>query len=236
MHRADRRFIIRERLLVPLVSTLERSKKLRAIVADFGAVANFIENSKVQFPQSTFLGTRKSLLKSVLKCERNERVVVFEFGVARGALTAWGLKQIKSKNLKWVGYDTFTGLPSDWVRENIVYLQKGTFSTEGRHPEINDARVDFVVGDVTETFKEVPLLFESGDLFRSVFIFDLDLFSPSKAVWDVIFPRLRTGDRLYFDQAFDKDGEGKLIRDYLLPSVNVTSLGYSVIGTAFEVI
>ena len=235
MHRADRRFIIRERLLVPLVSTLERSKKLRAIATDFGAVANFIENSKVQFPQSRFLGTRKSLLKSVLKCERNERVVVFEFGVARGALTAWGLKQIKSKNLKWVGYDTFTGLPSDWVRENIVYLQKGTFSTEGRHPEINDARVSFVVGDVTETFKEIPSLFEPGTLFRSIFIFDLDLFSPSKAVWDVIFPRLRTGDRLFFDQAFDNDGEGKLIEEHLLLSVNVRHLGRSVIGAAFEV-
>ena len=187
MHREDRRFLIRERLLVPLVSTLERSNKLRSIVSDFGAVANFIDRSKVQSPQSIFLGTRKSLLKSVLKCDPNERVVVFEFGVARGALTAWGLRQIKSKNLKWVGYDTFTGLPIDWVRENIVYLQKGTFSTEGRHPEINDARVDFVVGDVTETFKEVPLLFEPGTLFRSIFIFDLDLFSPSKAVWDVIF-------------------------------------------------
>lgn len=235
MHREDRRFLIRERLLVPLVSTLERSNKLRSIVADFGAVANFIENSKAQFPQSTFLGTRKSLLKSVLKCERNERVVVFEFGVARGALTAWGLKQIKSKNLKWVGYDTFTGLPSDWVRENIVYLQKGTFSTEGRHPEINDARVSFVGGDVTETFKEIPSLFEPGTLFRSIFIFDLDLFSPSKAVWDVIFPRLRTGDRLFFDQAFDNDGEGKLIEEHLLLSVNVRHLGRSVIGAAFEV-
>jgi hypothetical protein len=235
VHRADRRFIIRERILVPLVSTLERSNKLRTVVSDFGAVANFIGRSKVQFPQSIFLGTRKSLLKSVLKCDPNERVVVFEFGVARGALTAWGLRQIKSKNLKWVGYDTFTGLPSDWIRENIVYLQKGAFSTEGRHPEIKDARVSFVVGDVTETFKEIPSLFEPGTLFRSIFIFDLDLFSPSKAVWDVIFPRLRTGDRLFFDQAFDNDGEGKLIEDYLLPSVNVRHLGRSVICAAFEV-
>ena len=106
---------------------------------------------------------------------------------------------------------------------------------EGRHPEINDARVSFVVGDVTETFKEIPSLFEPGTLFRSIFIFDLDLFSPSKAVWDVIFPRLRTGDRLFFDQAFDNDGEGKLIEEHLLLSVNVRHLGRSVIVPAFEV-
>ena len=100
MHRADRSFIIRERILVPLVSILEISNKLRFIVSDFGAVANFISRSKVQFPQSIFMGTRKILLKLVLKCDPYERVVVFEFGVARGALTAWGLNQIKSKSLK----------------------------------------------------------------------------------------------------------------------------------------
>ncbi len=114
-------------------------------------------------------------------------------------------------------------------------LQEVVFSREGRHPEIKDARVSFVVGDVTETFKEIPSPFEPGTLFRSIFIFGLDLFSLSEAVWDVIFPRLRTGDRLFFDQAFDNDGEGKLIEDHLLPSVNVRHLGRSVIGAAFEV-
>ena len=236
MHSADRRFIIREKLLVPLVSLLGNNNKLRSVISDFGAVANFVSLSKAQFPQCIFFGTRKSLLKMVLKCEPDERVVVFEFGVARGMLTEWGLKRIKSKNLKWIGFDTFTGLPSDWVRENTIYLKKGAFSTEGRHPEINDSRVKFVVGDVTETFKEVPSLFTSGTLFRSIFIFDLDLFPPSKAVWDVIFPALRTGDRLFFDQAFDNDGEGKLIRDHLLPSVTVRHLGRSVIGAAFQVV
>ncbi len=92
------------------------------------------------------------------------------------------------------------------------------------------------MGDVTETFKEIPSPFEPGTLFRSIFIFDLDLFSPSKAVWDVFSPTLRTGDRLFFDQAFDNDGEGKLIEDHLLPSVNARHLGRSVIGVAFEVI
>ena len=67
MHRADRKYLIRERLIVPLVSTLERSNKLRSIVSDFGAVANFIGSSKVHFPQSVILGTRKGLLKPVLK-------------------------------------------------------------------------------------------------------------------------------------------------------------------------
>ena len=48
-------------------------------------------------------------------------------------------------------------------------------------------------------------------------------------------PRLRTGDPLFFDQAFDNDGEGKLIEEHLLLSVNVRHLGRSVIGAAFEV-
>ena len=45
----------------------------------------------------------------------------------------------------------------------------------------------------------------------------------------------RTGDRLLFDQTFDNDGEIKLIRDQLFPSVKVRHLGRLVIVAAVGV-
>jgi hypothetical protein len=36
-------------------------------------------------------------------------------------------------------------------------------------------------------------------------LFDLDIFEPTKHVWDLVRPVLKSGDIVFFDEAFDWD-------------------------------
>ena len=67
-------------------------------------------------------------------------------------------------------------------------------------------------------------------------IFDLDLFEPTHAAWKEISPHLRQGDILYFDQAFDIEGERLLIDEYVMKEQKVKLVGRSVIGCVMEIL
>lgn len=221
--------------MVPIVRSLAKFKNFRRFVTDFGSLVNYLNWADSRFPDAEFFGTRKNLLKQISKSYGREICLVIELGVARGALTKWGLKAFGSPNLSWVGFDTFTGLPTNWIRNGDVYLASGAFSTAGRMPQILDYRLSFVVGDVTTTCKQIPDLLKKRIDTKVFFIFDLDLLDPSLSVWKEISPHLRQGDLLYFDQAFDSEGERVLIDNYLLKEKTVKLLGRSVIGCVFEI-
>ena len=235
MHKDDLRFEFREFLMVPICKVLVRSKNLRRLVIDFSSLINYLNWVELSFPGAKFFGTRKNLLRQVSKSQGSDIRLVVELGVARGALTKWGLKTFRNPNLSWVGFDTFTGLPTDWKRNGDVYLAQGAFSTGGKVPQILDNRLSFVVGDVTTTCKQIPKLLHDRIDGKVLFIFDLDLFEPSLSVWKVISPHLREGDLLYFDQAFDSEGERLLIDEHLMKEKIVEFVGRSVIGCVIKI-
>jgi hypothetical protein len=76
------------------------------------------------------------LLRQISKTYGSDICLVIELGAARGALTKWGLKNFSKSNLTRVGFDTFTGLQNDWMRNGDVYLAQGSFSTGGYAPDI----------------------------------------------------------------------------------------------------
>src|SRR5215469_6659952 len=70
-----------------------------------------------------------------------------EFGVFEGAsLRAWSNLNRNSETRYW-GFDSFEGLPEDWRPR----LKKGSFSTAGHVPSIDDPRVTYVVGWFQQT-------------------------------------------------------------------------------------
>jgi hypothetical protein len=174
------------------------------------------------------------LLRQISKTYGSDICLVIELGVARGALTKWGLKTFSNLNLTWVGFDTFTGLPNDWMRNGDVYLVQGSFSTRGECPRLLDNRLSFVIGDVTTTCTKIPELLRNRTYGKVLFIFDLDLFAPSIAAWKEVSPHLRPGDLFYFDQAFDQEGERLIVEEYLMKEKTVEFVGHSVIGCVFE--
>ena len=235
MHKDDRRFEFRELLMVPIVKILNSSRGLRRLFIDFGQLVDYMIWAKSISIDVKFFGTRKNLLRKVFESHDGEICLVVELGVARGALTKWGLKTFVSPNYSWIGFDSFVGLPNDWVRNGQVYLSRGAFSTGGQVPKILDNRLSFVVGDVMATCKQIPELLSNRTDGKVLIIFDLDLFEPSLAAWKEISPHLHHGDLLYFDQAFDMEGERLLIDKYIMKEKNVELVGTSVIGCVIEI-
>ncbi len=84
------------------------------------------------------------MYQSVTKKERldSEPIDYSEFGVFRGeSLFVW-LNNIAHPGSRFVGFDTFTGLPERWRATEL----EGAFNVYGRIPETNDPRCGFEVG------------------------------------------------------------------------------------------
>ena len=65
-------------------------------------------------------------------------------------------------------------------------------------------------------------------------LFDLDIYEPSKVVWEHFRMFLRPGDLLYFDEAFDRD-ERHLLDHLVLPSGRFQLIGSTPMALAIEV-
>jgi len=67
-----------------------------------------------------------------------------------------------------------------------------------------------------------------------VVIFDFDLYSATKAAWDVLSKFLKAGDILYFDEAYEAD-EARMINEIFETSIKLEILGYTTMGIAYKV-
>lgn len=79
------------------------------------------------------------------------------------------------RDSRFVGFDTFTGLPEDWG-----LTKKGSFSTNGLLPSVNDGRCFFVKGLFQNTLGE---WLKSANLSRRLVVhLDADLYSSTSYV------------------------------------------------------
>lgn len=95
-----------------------------------------------------------------------------EFGVYTGrSLTFWS-KINRNPKSRFVGFDSFEGLPEDWTRN----WRKGAFGeVSGKNPQIDDERVSFVKGWFQDTLP--GFLKEFTPRSRLVVHSDSDLYS-----------------------------------------------------------
>jgi hypothetical protein len=123
----------------------------------------------------------------------NKEINYLEFGVAGGFSFAWWVSHNTHHGARFIGFDTFEGLPEDWGG-----FKKGAMTTNALVPEISDPRVSFVKGLFQETLKEVlPTL----DTQRTnVIMMDADMYSSTLFVLSTIAPILKRGDLIFFDQ------------------------------------
>ena len=91
----------------------------------------------------------------------------YEFGVWRAS----SFKYLNKAFKKGYGFDTFTGLPEDWVVGNTVE-KKGFYSSGGNVPKIEGG--EFIVGRFEDT---LPNFFSETRPLASVINFDADLYS-----------------------------------------------------------
>lgn len=121
-------------------------------------------------------------------------ITYLEFGVYRGASLSWWLHRIPHPESRFVGFDTFTGLPEFWRATE----PEGHFSTGGKLPNITDSRCSFEVGTFQET---LPGFVGRHDLSGKLVIhLDADLFTSTLFVLTTLARVLKRGDILLFDE------------------------------------
>ncbi|MFY9743488.1 MAG: glycosyltransferase [Candidatus Sulfotelmatobacter sp.] len=136
------------------------------------------------------------MYESIVKQENldTEGIDYLEFGVYRGDSIKWWSERIATSGARFIGFDTFTGLPEQWHEG----APPGTFSTQGNPPITHDSRVNFEVGMFQETLPEFIRRFKRNK--KLVLHLDADLYSSTLFVLTSIASMLTPGDLLFFDE------------------------------------
>jgi O-methyltransferase len=131
-----------------------------------------------------------------------------EFGVWKGEATDAWRKLNTHPDSRFVGFDTFEGLPEDWEADH----PKGTFSTGGAVPRIDDDRVSFVKGLFQDTLREY--LVTTPFRNRLVVNVDCDLYSATLFVLGTLDKFFEGGTVIIFDDFYSMNHETKAFIDY----------------------
>lgn len=191
--------------------------------------AKFVFSTHENYPLAKLYHSRERLWDSFGEHLGESEWVGFEFGVASGDATRTFMRMPYAGNcLQWNGFDTFRGLPSAWGD-----LPEGAFSTDGYPPSIQSSIIKWHVGLIEDTCMEINLLNFLNKNF--IIIFDFDLYSASKAAWDIVSKFLKVGDIIYFDEAYEED-EARLIHEIFESRLTLEILGYTTMGIAYKVI
>jgi hypothetical protein len=120
-------------------------------------------------------------------------ITYLEFGVSGGYSFSWWVKRNTDPGSRFVGFDTFEGLPEAWGG-----FRKGAMSTGSNLPEVGDDRASFCKGLFQDT---LPGFLQTLDKeSRKVIMMDADLYSSTLYVLTSIAPWLKKGDIVFFDQ------------------------------------
>ena len=130
-----------------------------------------------------------------------------EFGVWRGeTLKLWTTLNLDTDS-RFFGFDTFEGLPEDWGK-----VPRGSFSTGGEPPALEDPRVRLVVGLYQRSL--YPFLADYQRRDRVVVHIDCDLYSSTLFCLAAVDRCLRPGDVLIFDDFYSLNHEFDAFLDY----------------------
>jgi len=151
-----------------------------------------------------------------------EPIDYLEFGVREGGSFRWWVAGNAHPDTRFVGFDTFEGLPEAWG-----HLPKGTYSAGGQVPQIDDERCSFEVGLFQET---LPGFMDRTPLDRRKLVhIDADLYSSTLFVLTSLARRLRPGDIVLFDEMGSlrfPHHEFRAFEDY----VSAYGAGFRVLG------
>lgn len=191
--------------------------------------AQFAFEMKKRYPDARFFYTREGLWKSFAPHLNEVGWIGFEFGVASGDSTKKILSMPFSKTCEsWNGFDTFTGLPEAWGD-----LPLGAFSTGGKTPNIKDSRVKWHKGLIEETYGMISEVVNPQT--RLLVIFDFDIYSATSIAWNEISKSLKSGDVIYFDEAYEFDESQIILEIFASSNFQFSILGYTSMGIAFTI-
>ena len=123
-----------------------------------------------------------------------KNLLYMEFGVASGSSFFWWMKKNNHPDSAFRGFDTFEGLPEEWGG-----FKKGAMAFDQK--ELNDDRAEFIRGIFQESLH--PFIESNKNLLQTkpkIIHLDADLFSSTIFVLSQLYPYLRKGDIIFFDE------------------------------------
>lgn len=156
-----------------------------------GLILNDFYSSKRDYPK------RLQLFEAVINHFSLDKssILYLEFGVASATSFKWWVNRVKDENAYFVGFDTFEGLPEDWGG----FYKKGDMY--GAVPDLNDNRTMFVKGIFQDTLNDfIEKHKEKLQTKRKVIHMDADLFSATIFTLSQLYPFLKKGDIILFDE------------------------------------
>jgi hypothetical protein len=125
----------------------------------------------------------------------NVPINYLEFGVYLGESIKYWTEKHKTPGSNFYGFDTFTGIPEDWVADK----PKGSYSANGKIPDIKDSRLEFVVGLFSDTLSQF-MEYKLNNSRKNVILMDADLYSSTMYVLNALLLKLKKGDIIIFDE------------------------------------
>lgn len=149
-------------------------------------------------PPSVHVADRDALCDLARERIGKDPILYLEFGVKGGKSMARMLERFTHPHSRFVGFDSFEGLPEDWQ-----HLDAGTFSKEGRMPHFRDVRATFVKGWFQDT---LPDFLKTYDLDRGETLlvnYDADLYGSTLFVLAALW--LHTREHYFMFDEFMQD-------------------------------
>jgi O-methyltransferase len=161
----------------------------------------------------TVLQGRRSVHEAVAARVRSEKILYLEFGVFQGeSIRFWlGLNGVKES--RFVGFDTFTGLPEAWHTGGVT-VAAGEFSTNGAMPQVSDPRCSFLKGLFQDTLDDFLATLDRGKFDRIVLHMDADIYSATLYVLTRMNDGIAAGDIIIFDEFSSVANELRALDDW----------------------
>jgi len=141
----------------------------------------------------------------------NQPIDYLEFGVYKGETINFFAKLNTNPKSRFVGFDTFTGLPEAWVEFSRI-THSGGFDTGGQPPRSNDARISFVKGLFQEALPGFLQGFKSAG--HLLIHNDSDLYSSTLFVLTSMNEYIPAGSIVVFDEFYSVFHEFRALDDY----------------------
>lgn len=141
----------------------------------------------------------------------NKTIQYLEFGVYKGASIKYFSSINSDPDSKFIGFDTFEGLPENWIKFSHTVKSK-TFSTGGELPQTDDKRVSFVKGLFQDTLPKFLKEFKASN--QLVINNDSDLYSATLYVLTYANDFILPGTIIIFDEFYNVMHEFRALDDY----------------------
>lgn len=141
----------------------------------------------------------------------NGTIQYLEFGVYKGESIKYFAEINSDVDSRFIGFDTFTGLPEDWVDFSRT-VKTDVFDTGGEVPHTDDTRISFIKGLFQDTLPQ--FLHDYKPNSQIVINNDSDIYTSTMYILTFLNKVIAPGSIIIFDEFYSVTHEFRAFIDY----------------------